>query len=162
MHNNGAMNVEEGGRGCKKTCSRQPRRTAAFPGYTTPSVFLKGLVSQGNRANFHNSCLSGIVGNRVDASTAKKSLLLFPSATLFVWCHRFYFERGVLARNVYPPKRGFFHGSSRRRHKFLHHLLLCQRQKKESCLSSLVVSTFVSYILLGRVYLVHLPAAATE
>ena len=37
------------------------------------------------------------------------------------------------------------------------------KTKEESCLSSsLVVSTFVSYILLGRVYLVHLPAAATE
>ena len=36
------------------------------------------------------------------------------------------------------------------------------KDKKESCLSSLVVSTFVSYILLGRVYLVHLSAAATE
>ena len=36
------------------------------------------------------------------------------------------------------------------------------KTKEESCLSSsLVVSTFVSYIL-GRVYLVHLPAAATE
>ena len=34
-------------------------------------------------------------------------------------------------------------------------------KRKRSCLSSLVVSTFVSYIL-GRVYLVHLPAAATE
>ena len=35
------------------------------------------------------------------------------------------------------------------------------KRKEKSCLSSLVVSTFVSYIL-GRVYLVHLPAAATE
>ena len=133
MHNNGAMNVEEGGRGCKKNMQATPKNSS-FPGY---NVFLKGLVSQGSRANFHNSCLSGIVGwKRVDASTAKKSLLLFPSATLFVWCHRFYFEKSSSSRNVYSPKRGFFHGSSRRRHKFFHHLLYCQRQKRESCLSS--------------------------